>query len=399
MERGGLVLGGTILPTAQEETEPWACQSAHGGLRRFPLGALRLVGDPRPASLPERCGGPRDARVPEALGTREAPVPPGLRAAACGDRCDPGILVPCGGGARAFPLGATGDEPPGGADGTGAWERRAQGDIGRALRALRAGGITGCQRLHGAPAWGDKRLDEPGMGSAHARSGGPGAGRLDGVEARCYYARCAPRVVAAEGCQRGAPGAWCGGAGRPAAHHVTAQGGSCVLAPVEHRWARVLQGAREAVGAPDGGVDDAAAVCAAWVERAHAGARWLERRERIAMGEEPCALACGIRGGVCGPARGAGVARARQRQRREGQEDQQVIRAPGGAQGPLGACEADSHGGASAPCASRADPRREGPGRVRAREALACCGARSLETPLRCGIRPVKAHKGAPCVG
>jgi hypothetical protein len=28
------------------------------------------------------------------------------------------------------------------------------------------------------------------------------------------------------------------------------------------------------------------------------------------------------------------------------------------------------------------------------RAALACCGARSLETPIMCGIRPVDPHKG-----
>jgi hypothetical protein len=151
IERGGLIRWGTILPTSKEETAPLACQRAHSGLMGFSLVALLLVIDPRPAGRPERCGGPLDARVPAALGTREAPVAPGLLAAACGDRCDPGLLWPGGGGGRALPLCATGDVPPGGEDGPRAWERLAQEESRLALRALRDGVIKGRNGRQGAP--------------------------------------------------------------------------------------------------------------------------------------------------------------------------------------------------------------------------------------------------------
>jgi hypothetical protein len=67
LEIGGLLIGGTILPTPKEDTEPLACQRAPGGLMRFPLVALLRVRDARPEGMPERFGGPGDERLPEAL--------------------------------------------------------------------------------------------------------------------------------------------------------------------------------------------------------------------------------------------------------------------------------------------------------------------------------------------
>jgi hypothetical protein len=113
------------------------------------------------------------------------------------------------------------------------------------------------------------------------------------------------------------------------------------------------------------------------------------------MGEEPFELEFGVGGVVFGPARGEGFAIPRQCQRIDGKEDQKVVRAQGGDQGPFVAFEADSHGLAVEPRAQRADPRLDGLGRVLEREALACGGARSLETHIMFGIRPVEAHKGS----
>jgi len=210
MERGGFLIWGTLLPPPQEATEPLACQRAPGGLRRVPLVALLLGIHPRPAGMPERCGGPRDERVPEDLGPLEAPVSPGLLAPACGAGGAPGILLPCGGGGRAFPLFATGDEQPGGEDGPRSWERLAQGAIRLALRAGRSQGLHGCQ---GDPALVDKGWDAQGLGRDTARLRGQGEGRLEGVAALGDDVRRASTVVAADGCQRGAPGALGGFAG------------------------------------------------------------------------------------------------------------------------------------------------------------------------------------------
>ena len=76
------------------------------------------------------------------LWTLEAPVYPGLLAAPFGHRRDPGLLLECGGGGRACALFAEGDEQPGGEDGARSWQGLEEGEIGMALRALRAGSVT-----------------------------------------------------------------------------------------------------------------------------------------------------------------------------------------------------------------------------------------------------------------
>jgi hypothetical protein len=198
-----------------------------------------------------------------------------------------------------------------------------------ALRTLRDSLRKGLERRQGNPELVAQGLDEQGMGSDNALIGGPGAGRLEGVEARCDDVRRADVVVAEEGCPRGAPGELGGFEGWPAAQAVTEKGGSCVLAPWEDLREIVLQGAREAGGDPDCVVDDTAAVFDELSARAHGGALWLERLACIAMGAEQCALEGGVRGIVCGPARGADFAIPRQWPRIEGTEDPQVILAQG----------------------------------------------------------------------
>src|SRR5229473_1330677 len=98
----------------------------------------------------------------------------------------------------------------------------------------------------------------------------------------------------------------------------------------------VLQGARKAVGDPHFISDHTAAGFDELVERAHRGTLRLERLELVAMGEEEF--------------------------------------------------ETDGNGLTAEPCTQRADPRLDGLGRVLEREALAFCGARSLETHIMFGI-------------
>ena len=398
MEIDGCILRGALLPTPKAETNPRERQSAHGGLMRLPLVALRLGRDPRPAGLPDRCGGPRDACWPQALGTLAVPVHPRLLAAACGDGRASRLCLPCSGGGRACALFAEGDEPPGGADGAGAGQRREQGKIGMVVRARRHGVRKGLDRVSGDPELVDQGLDESGIGGDTPRIGGQGRGGLDGVEALCNHLCRAHVGVAKAAVQPGAPGAWRRFAGRPAAQKVTDKARVFVLEPLQHMGEIVLQGAREAVGDPPCIPDHTAAVCDAWVERAPRGALRLERLQRVAMGEEQCERECGSGGVVCGPARGAGGALPRQRQRLEGKADQKVIRAPGRDQRPVVAFEADRHGVAVEPEAERAAPRLDGCGGVLERAARAFGGARRLETHILCGSRPVEAHKGSKFV-
>ncbi len=188
MEIGGFLGQCALLPTPEENAAPLERQRAHSGLVGFARLALRLRIDPRPAGMPDRCGGPLYKRVPQELWTLKPPVPPGLLPAAFGPRRAPRLCLPCGSGGRAFPLFATGDEQPGGTDGACPWERRAQGAIGMAVSALREGMIKGLARRQGDPEVVDKGLDEHGMRGDTPRIGGQGGGGFDGVEALCNNA-------------------------------------------------------------------------------------------------------------------------------------------------------------------------------------------------------------------
>ena len=126
LEIDGLIVRRALLPAPIEEADPFACQCPDRGLMGLALVALLLVVDLRPEGMPDRLRRPFDERLPEELGTLEAPVHPGLLAAACGDGRDPRIFLPCGGGGIACPLCAEGDEQPRGEDGSRPWERLEQ---------------------------------------------------------------------------------------------------------------------------------------------------------------------------------------------------------------------------------------------------------------------------------
>src|SRR5919204_1896175 len=142
LERDGLSVWRALLPAPREEAEPWKGQCPDGGLRGLALVAVRLVVPLCPAGMSDRLRRPCDTGLPEALGPLEAPVPPGLRAAPCGHRGDPGILWACGGGGVACAWCAAGDAQPGGAAGARAWEGLAHGESGLGLSALRQGGVA-----------------------------------------------------------------------------------------------------------------------------------------------------------------------------------------------------------------------------------------------------------------
>src|SRR5262245_40890827 len=93
LELDGLIVRRALLPAPIQEAAPFERQRAYGSLMSLALVALLLVVDLRPEGMPDRRRRPCDERLPEERGPREAPVPPSLRAAACGHRCDPGIFL------------------------------------------------------------------------------------------------------------------------------------------------------------------------------------------------------------------------------------------------------------------------------------------------------------------
>src|SRR5262245_61040226 len=97
LERAGRLVRCALLPAPREAADPWEGQCPYGGLRGLALVAVRRGVPLGPAGMPDRRRRPCDPRVPEAVGTREAPVPPGRLAAPCGHRGHPGLLWAVGG--------------------------------------------------------------------------------------------------------------------------------------------------------------------------------------------------------------------------------------------------------------------------------------------------------------
>ena len=92
------------------------------------------------------------------------------------------------------------------------------------------------------------------------------------------------------------------------------------------------------------------------------------------------------------------LGRERPGQGLDGQEDEEVVLAPGKDPGPLVACEADERF-PGAPLAPGTPPCLKGFWRVLADDVCSCGGARCLSAHLRCGIRPVEAATGRPYFG
>src|SRR5262252_6410780 len=160
LEIDGLIVRCALLPAPIEDADPFERQGPYGSLMGLALVALLLVVHLRPEGMPHRLRRPFDKRLPEELGTLEAPVHPGLLATPFGDWCDPGIFLEVGGGGIAFALFTEGDEQPGGEDRARSWEGLEQGEIGMALSALRNGSVEIGDGLQGDPELGDEGLHQ-----------------------------------------------------------------------------------------------------------------------------------------------------------------------------------------------------------------------------------------------
>jgi hypothetical protein len=121
LEIHGFIIRRALLPTPIEDTDPLECQGAHGRLVRFALVALLLVVDLRPEGMPCGFSSPLHKRLSQELRALEAPVDPGLLAAAFRNRCNTRIFLEFLGRSVAFPLFTKGDEEARGKDRPSAW--------------------------------------------------------------------------------------------------------------------------------------------------------------------------------------------------------------------------------------------------------------------------------------
>ena len=122
LEIHGFIRRGTLLPTPREDTDPLACQGAHGRLVRLALVALLLGIALGPEGMPDRFRGPCHERWAEERRTLPTPVHPGLLATAFRDWRHAGVFLECRGGGEAFPLCTKGHEEAWGKDGPGTWQ-------------------------------------------------------------------------------------------------------------------------------------------------------------------------------------------------------------------------------------------------------------------------------------
>src|SRR5215468_6273077 len=139
LEIDGLIVRRAVLPAPIQDADPFERKGPYGGLMGLALVALLLVVDLRPEGMPDRLRRPCDERLPEELGTLEAPVHPGLLAAAFGHWRDPGIFLQFCSGSIPCALFAKGDQEAGSESGTRPGERLEEGKVGMALGPLRDG--------------------------------------------------------------------------------------------------------------------------------------------------------------------------------------------------------------------------------------------------------------------
>jgi hypothetical protein len=281
LEIGGLVIRGSVLPTPIEDADPFERQGPYGSLMGFALVALLLVVDLCPEGRPARFCCPLHERLSEELWTLEAPVYPGLLAAAFGDRGDARLFLQCGGGGRACALFAKGDEEAGGEDRPSAWEGLEEGEVGMGLGPLRDGGVEVCDGVPGDAELGNKGLDQQGMGGDDALIGGQRRGGLEGLEALCDHVFRAHVVVTEEGLTGGAARELGRFEGGPATQKVTENVGIVVLKPVQHLREIVFQRTGEAVGNPHFIPDHATTMFDKLFEGAHGGAVRIERLQLV----------------------------------------------------------------------------------------------------------------------
>ena len=264
------------------------------GLARI---AWLLVINAGPEGMPDRFSGPLHEGLTEEGRTLEAPVDPAFLATPFRDRGKARELWPFGGGRIAVAWFATGDEEPGSEDGASAREGREHGEVGMTRGMRRDGVVKVLGRLHGGPELADEGVNEQHMGGAEALIGGPGDGRLDGVEARRENIRRAHLGLANEGFQGRAAGTLGRLQGWPAAENVTKNDRVVVLKPLERMRAIVFQGARETSGEPHVVSHHAPAVFDEWCQGTPGGALRIEGRQRVAVSAEPFERQVGV-GGV-----------------------------------------------------------------------------------------------------
>ena len=345
-----------ILPTPIEDANPFEGQGPHGRLVCLAFLALLLIIDLCPEGMPGGFRRPLDKRLAQELWTLEAPVDPGLLAAAFRHRRNARICLECVGGGKAFPLFAEGDEEAGSKNGPSPWQGIKQREVGMVLRALCDGLVEVGNGLHGDPELGDEGVHEEDIGGDDAVIGGQRSGALDGLDAGGDKVGRAHVVGTEEAFQSSTACELRGFEGGPAAEEVAKDRGIFLGKPVQDLRKVVFERTGQAVGQPDFVADQAPAVLDELRQGAHGGALGAERGELVAVFEEDFDLEFGIGGVVFRTARGKRFAVLGHGERIDRKEHEEIIGAQRGHDRPFREFQAHSDGLSVESCAEGLDP-------------------------------------------
>jgi hypothetical protein len=277
--------------------------------------ALLLSVGTGPNAVVDGFGSPLDEWLSPERRALQAPVDPGVVAAAFGHRRNPGVLLARSSGGVAFAWCADGGAEAGSQDGTSTWQGVKPGEGRRALGVWRHGVVEGVDGWQGDAELADQSLNQEGRGSDNARIGAPWGGALDGLEALVDAVGGAPRMGAAEALEGGAARQLGGLEGRPVGEEVAEEGGGLVVEPGEDMRAVVRQGTGQAIREAHVVADQTAAMFDQWFEGTHRGALGLEGLELVAMRAQELTREFRVRGIVLGVAGREGFAVLGQGQR------------------------------------------------------------------------------------
>ena len=325
LEIDGFIIWGALLPTPKEDADPFEGQGAHGRLVRLAFIALLLIIDLCPEGMPCGFRRPLHKRLSQELWTLEAPVDPGLLAAAFRHRRNARIFLEVVGGGKAFSLFAEGDEEAGSKNGPSPWQGVKQREVGMVLRALGDGFVEVGNGLQGDPELGDEGLHKEDIGGDDAVIGGQRSGALDGFDAGGDQVGRAHVVGPEEAFQSGAACELRGFEGGPAAEEVAKDRRIFLGKPLQDLWKVVFEGTGQAVGQTDFVADQATAVLDELRQGAHGGALGAEGCELVAVFEEDFDLEFGIGGVIFGPARGKRFAVLGHGERIDRKEHEEII--------------------------------------------------------------------------
>jgi hypothetical protein len=179
------------------------------------------------------CCGPFHECLSEERGALQAPVDPGIVAAAFGHRRNAPILLKLVGRGVTVALFAEGDEEAGSQDGPSAWQGSQYGEVGMALGALCDGVVEGLDGVQGHTQLADECLHEEGIGGDDAFIGGQWGGALDGADAVVDDLDVAHVMGAEAVLKGGATRELHGFEGGPLGEEVAENGGAFIVAPLE----------------------------------------------------------------------------------------------------------------------------------------------------------------------